>query len=1650
MANSEVELVVAPIVSQVKQDNAKLISSLNALAGQYDLKVNLTFDAKKLETQLSNLQAKINQTTKTVSLGDFSGAKVQLKTISAVTAEKLKQKLANDQLLASERQRAAIEEANSKISIAHSKAKIQSDKEEISNSRVKLQLEQERIKLLQLAQREAKASPAALQGQLTGKINNSLTGNLSTVDTAALTKLRDELQKVDLSSSNARTRIKEFEAAYRDLQAQIKQGTVVDNSFGINTKSSEADLQRYIAGLKNVSAEHVKIQSSSTAAWGKDGSQIRTVNALVDEGAKGWHNYRYSINSSSQQVRELDNGMRLVNTTTGALTNTVKRLASQFFGIYTIIRAFRSSLGDLREIDTGLTALSKVTSLTADGFKQATIEAEKAASAYGRLIKDNIDAQTTFANAGKKNYEELAELAMLASSIGGPKVTQDLASDWLIASDAAYQLGGNVEKLISLMDSQANVANNQAVSIEKIAKATSVYANTAAIAGESTQTMTALLAAGIASTTKQGEEVGRSLRQLTLNIRRIKDESEDGIVDEKSMAKAEKALNSVNIQTREVVDGKTTSQVLGELAEKFESGALSAEQISKVMTDVGQGRQADILAAMIMQFDKYRQAMDDYANGAGTAARMAEKDLQSWEGKLNILSNTFTLFIAKTLDTSWIKGILDGVTFLIKSFDNLGTVLALLSTWLVVSKWQSIAAVFRNMGASITALGGGFKGLIAYIQNYSRASQHAKANNMSLAASYQAVGASANMAQLAIGGVLALVTIGIMAYNNWNQAQEEARQKAIEISEAFNNQIESIDQLKAKLDDESASRDTLIGLMESHNVLYGTELKNLQDINDVRSESIRLLDEEARAKAQETIRSLSGEYEKARHKLEDPYAFSNLMESPEAYLATLESQIDAYTTRINAGEEFSAQERDNLSRLTEAYNNMKAEVSELRAIVDQYREAQAVLNGTHVASANATNDAADAIDNLADSTSDISLDEFKMQLSEAAQGAKELEAAINAIDTGTFQEMLEGDTDAVAAIVEQFPQLRDELDLYVRGLMSADDLQKSFQATLDDFNVDNFISAFDEAYAIAEEFGDGTNRVKQAIQNLMATVPGLQNAMENLGVDLDVTKITSYDTAESFLAAAKAAVQLQITAQQTKLTELKNELSDAQEFARKAQNQFMQTGMSALLAGMSAEYAEGEATLEELKSILAQFDNVGVNAPKNQKKSKSSSKDPRLEAAEKDIEILEHKYKMAEISMQDFYDGLESIRKKYYDGEEKYASQNMALKERVYQGEQELLDLWLKGQEKLVDNNKGNYQNQVALYRGMIQKIEAAEAAHIAKGLDANSDYMDKLYSQRKDYVDKIRQLLIDDAKEKYDAEKEYLEKAFEDNKRAREKQHEAEIKALEEQNELLDDQLSYWRKIFEARKQALERADSARTYDQDIEESNKAISKLEADIAALAPDDSEATKAKRVELQEQLAEEIKALQEKEYQRGLDLKQQSLDDELSRIEENLNNEKKLIDDRLEYLKESYDNQQEYLELAHERTIDGLESSHNYLVQMLENGTESYIQSMASKFGILVAEAQSAATQIANIFSQIMSVTDFQNALMGQGHDLPRFGADGIIGKETIAAWQAYMNSIGANLSIDGIRGSQTKEWERKLSPPIIKAVSWARKSRRMK
>lgn len=358
------------------------------------------------------------------------------------------------------------------------------------------------------------------------------------------------------------------------------------------------------------------------------------------------------------------------------------------------IAAFKEAVQTMKEVDSELVNIQKVTGSTDAEMAKLTDRAYQMASAYGRTATEVLAASTEFARAGYGDQiESLSEMSILLQNVGD--VSSETANKFLLSVDAAWKLGGSEKELMAVMDGLNEITNRNATDMDKLATGMTVAATYFAESGESIQTFSALMGAGTAITQRSGPEIGRALKAITMNIRQIRGETEDGeLINDESIAKAAVALKEfAGISTMENGELRLTSDVLDELADKWDT--LSQVQQSAIAEALGGKYHSNVVAALMGDWEMVEKMMTDYAEGAGSVLEENEIYQNSWLAKTNKLSSTWTEFVSHVLETDAIKGVLDGAITAIELLDTESTK--------AVATITALAAAFGGLGKAAMA-----------------------------------------------------------------------------------------------------------------------------------------------------------------------------------------------------------------------------------------------------------------------------------------------------------------------------------------------------------------------------------------------------------------------------------------------------------------------------------------------------------------------------------------------------------------------------------------------------------------------------------------------------------------------------------------------------------------------------------------------------------------------------------------------------------------------------------------------------------------------------------------------------------------------------------------------------------------------------------
>ena len=430
-----------------------------------------------------------------------------------------------------------------------------------------------------------------------------------------------------------------------------------------------------------------------------------------------------------------------------------------------ITKAFREAFNMMRDVDDQLVIVRKVSDATVEQMKAIEDQAYKTASAYGIAADQFLESVAAFTRAGyREDASALAELSTKTQLVGD--TTAEVADQFLLSVDKAYKFQGSIEELSKVLDGANEIDNKYATSIEKLASGMGIVAPVAAQMNVGIDELAASIGTITAVTQRSGTEAARALRAIFLNI--VGDTKTE--IDEGVTWTTGEIAGLRDVIRQYAPDAYAAAQALGTIIDPMEAiaglsksmkdGLLTEQELVDMVSDIGGKLRSSQLLALIENYDMYESMLKDYANAFGSADREVENALDSWSRKIEILKNTWAEAVATTLDSDFLKGLIDALTYIIDMTGDLGTLLEIVGLITFAIKSQDI---FAFVGSGITKVKGFLSELIAGLTT---ATVQQEAYNVAMTESV----ALSEMWASALSGVaivLAGVVIGVRAWEKY-------------------------------------------------------------------------------------------------------------------------------------------------------------------------------------------------------------------------------------------------------------------------------------------------------------------------------------------------------------------------------------------------------------------------------------------------------------------------------------------------------------------------------------------------------------------------------------------------------------------------------------------------------------------------------------------------------------------------------------------------------------------------------------------------------------------------------------------------------------------------------------------------------------------
>lgn len=513
------------------------------------------------------------------------------------------------------------------------------------------------------------------------------------------TKLQSNITPAGLET--VRTKLTQLNARFNDATTTAKRFETE-----LRSDNSAEQLAQKVALLTQRIKAYRQANSKSEKMFGSkyDSMLSQLANPNIDLNA---------YNALNKQFQRMRQEINAANVAGKNLWQTFKEKLAKFTGwmsmtaaVSTFTRSIRDALDELKEVDTILTEISKTSDRTEESLRKLGETSFATASKYGQKASDYLLGVQEMSRAGfdENSSEQMAELSTLAQSAGD--MTAELANEYLIATNAGYQFGGSVEKLNSVLDSQNYITNHNALSMSELAEATKIVASQAAQSGIGIDEMTAAVGTMIATTQQGGEVAARALKGILMNLQAVKGTAEDigdggeDITDE-SLTKYEKACVDLGVALKEVKNGvlqlRDPMVILEELANAVSKEAEGSIKVANLVSAIGGKYRGGQLLSLLRNWDTYSKMLSEFNSNEAVSSAFGEamKSAESWEGKLNELSNTWTDFVNGLVTSDTVKSVIDFLTTIIKNIDKLRDSIGTLPT--LLGSIATVGAV-KNVG----------------------------------------------------------------------------------------------------------------------------------------------------------------------------------------------------------------------------------------------------------------------------------------------------------------------------------------------------------------------------------------------------------------------------------------------------------------------------------------------------------------------------------------------------------------------------------------------------------------------------------------------------------------------------------------------------------------------------------------------------------------------------------------------------------------------------------------------------------------------------------------------------------------------------------------------------------------------------------------
>lgn len=529
-----------------------------------------------------------------------------------------------------------------------------------------------------------------------------------------------ELQeKIDIISSS----IKKLNA----LKSKTEENGYIFNKNDVDTgKQLEETIKKNIELVKQMSAAQ---KGSDTLSRGKE---IDTITKYLNKFTGISKQAKYELNGLLEQLQSGDPSVNVKKIHERFLELTVaernagrearnlfdifkdKKIysflgqAASMFSFYDLINVGREGFQTIRELDTALTEMKKVSDETTQSLKNYQTTTFDVGDAVGATAKTIQDSTADWLRLGE-SINEAAESAKVSNILLNVSEFEsiDEATESLVAMSQAYSELGKMD----IIDVLNNIGNNYSIATDGLATALQKSASALKTANNDLNSAVALATAGNA-VVQDPDSVGAGIRTISLRLvgteaakqelESIGEETDDVITTTSKLR--DTILSATAAATNDgkgfdIFDSngnyKSTYEIMQGLADLYDDivakdKELGTNNLNLLLETIAGKNRSNIAASILQNGEMLRSVYQDAQNSSGSAQKELDSYLDSIDGRMTQLENRAQEFWFKVIDSDTIK---NGIT-LLTDFLELGTN--------IVDTFGVLPTVMAGVGAGLS------------------------------------------------------------------------------------------------------------------------------------------------------------------------------------------------------------------------------------------------------------------------------------------------------------------------------------------------------------------------------------------------------------------------------------------------------------------------------------------------------------------------------------------------------------------------------------------------------------------------------------------------------------------------------------------------------------------------------------------------------------------------------------------------------------------------------------------------------------------------------------------------------------------------------------------------------------------------------------